>query len=219
MSKIVRLSMRQQVYNIIKKRILSQEYDLGDPINIVALSRELSASNTPIREAVTMLCAEGLVTSSVNQQFRVVELSEESICELNQTIYILLSGAYRSCVLMNKTEELSALLEKAYARQQKAYEKNNQLRYIQDAIAFDRCFVSVLGNSRLLSVFSSLSDMLFLSVRYAYQHTKLTMEENMVEHQDLMNAMKNQEHSRMEPLLFHHYDKHYNSDDTGSLHQ
>ena len=56
MSELIRVSMRQQIYDIIKKRILSQEYDLGAPINIVALSKELSISNTPIREAVSMLC-------------------------------------------------------------------------------------------------------------------------------------------------------------------
>ena len=50
-----RISMRDQVYEIIKNRILSREYSLGEPINIVHLSKELGISNTPIREALSQL--------------------------------------------------------------------------------------------------------------------------------------------------------------------
>ena len=44
-----RISMRDQVYEIIKNRILSREYSLGEPINIVHLSKELGIS-TPLSE-------------------------------------------------------------------------------------------------------------------------------------------------------------------------
>lgn len=201
--------MRQQIYEVIKHRILSQEYDLGDPINIVALSKELSTSNTPIREAISMLCAEGLVVSNVNSKFRVVEFTEEMMSELNETIYILLSGAFLSCYRSQKCSELYSLLAKAYEYQINSYIKEDQIKYIQSAIAFDRCFVEISNNSRLISVFDGLSDLLFLSIRYAYQHTHMGMSSNLNEHKALLDAVKAQEAEKVQTLLLNHFDKHY----------
>ena len=71
MATIIKTSTKDQVYDIIKEKIFLQEYDLGDTINITALSSELGVSNTPIREALSKLEAEGLVTSSMSSKVRV----------------------------------------------------------------------------------------------------------------------------------------------------
>lgn len=212
MSELIRISMRDQIYGIIKNRIISQEYGLGDPINIVTLSKELSISNTPIREAMSMLCAEGLVISTVNSKFRVVELDEQMMGELNETVLILLSGAYMDCCRRGRTSELSELLENAYARQVEASHEPNQITYIRSAIAFDRCFVAVCGNARLNSVFDSLSDLLFLSVRYSYAHSRMGQAENMAQHRALADAVKANRQDNVQSLLVQHYNKHYQND-------
>ena len=86
---ILRQSAKDLVYEALKEKILKQEYNLGDPLNIVHLSAEFGTSNTPIREALSRLESEGLVTSSLNSKFRVTELTEESSHELDNTIRIL----------------------------------------------------------------------------------------------------------------------------------
>ena len=208
MSELIRVSMRQQIYDIIKKRLLSQEYDLGAPINTVALSKELSISNTPIREAVSMLCAEGLVVSNMNTKFRVVELTEQMMWELNETAFIILNGAYVCCCMDGKIDALYALLKEAFEIQRTAYQEEETNNYIQKAMAFDQCFVKVTENAKLISVFDSLSDMLFLSIRYAYQHTQMAMSQNLDEHQALLKAVKAHDNGAVQKLLFSHYDKH-----------
>lgn len=207
MSQIVRVSMSQQIYHLLKGRIFDQTYDLGEPINILNLSRELGISNTPIREAVQMLCAEGLVTASVNAKFRVMEPTEKSMGELNETIFILLCGAYLSCRHNGETDLLASRLQSAFHEQAEAF-AGAQQTYIMTAIDFDRCFVSVCGNEKLLSVFNGLCDQLFLSVRYAYQHNTMEKEENLQEHRDLLEAVKSGEKDRVIELLHHHYNKH-----------
>ena len=79
MASIQRSSMKDQVYELIKGRIYSQYYKSGEEIKILTLSKELGVSNTPIREALTMLVAEGLLTTSLNNKFRVIELNEEEM--------------------------------------------------------------------------------------------------------------------------------------------
>ena len=51
MGELIRVSMKQQIYEIVKGRIMDQTYPLGLPVNIVSLSKEFGVSNTPIREA------------------------------------------------------------------------------------------------------------------------------------------------------------------------
>ena len=54
--------LKNQIYDIIKGRIMNSEYQLGEKINIKTLSRELGVSTTPIRDALTLLEKESLVT-------------------------------------------------------------------------------------------------------------------------------------------------------------
>lgn len=51
MPQLQRLSLKAQVYEIIRQKILQQEYALGEKINIDTVADELKISNSPIREA------------------------------------------------------------------------------------------------------------------------------------------------------------------------
>ena len=56
-----RVVLAEQVYELIKERILDQAFVPGERLNIDALVREFAVSSTPIREALMRLAAEGLV--------------------------------------------------------------------------------------------------------------------------------------------------------------
>jgi DNA-binding GntR family transcriptional regulator len=59
--KVERIALLDQVYEVLKERILDRVYDAGAKLNIDALGRELKVSSTPVREALARLTAEGLV--------------------------------------------------------------------------------------------------------------------------------------------------------------
>jgi DNA-binding GntR family transcriptional regulator len=63
-TKIGRVVLGDQVYEAIKERILDQAYAPGEKLNIDRLVREFEVSSTPIREALTRLVAEGLVSAA-----------------------------------------------------------------------------------------------------------------------------------------------------------
>ena len=92
-----RISMRDLVYEIIKNRILSREYALGEPINIVHLSKELGISNTPIREALSQLETERLITINSNQKYHVTDLNENLINDICSVVLIHLLVAFKVC--------------------------------------------------------------------------------------------------------------------------
>ena len=82
MAQIRKQSMKEQIYQIIKDRILNLEYPMDTPLNLVQLSKELGTSNTPLREALSLLEAEGLVVASLNNKVRVIGFTQESYRDL-----------------------------------------------------------------------------------------------------------------------------------------
>ncbi|MDO5541211.1 MAG: GntR family transcriptional regulator [Eubacteriales bacterium] len=62
MDKAQKMAANDRAYNIIKSRILSGEYEPNCKLNEIALSNELGVSRTPVREALSRLEYEMLVT-------------------------------------------------------------------------------------------------------------------------------------------------------------
>jgi DNA-binding GntR family transcriptional regulator len=60
---IVRLDLNDQVYEAIKERLLTREYEGGRKISLQALADDLSVSRSPVHHALTRLTTEGLVVS------------------------------------------------------------------------------------------------------------------------------------------------------------
>lgn len=209
MGELIRISVKQQIYDIVKARIIEQVYPMGAPVNIVTLSKEFGVSNTPIREALNILCAEGLLVSTLNTKFRVVEMNEAVTRELNEAIYVVLSGAYQCAVRSGKVTALPPMLEKAYAAQLACEKAQADTDYIRTAIAFDRCFAEVAENEKLLTVFDNLSTLLFLSVRYSYYRSENAVEDNLNEHRMLLQAVRAGAHDQVLSTLLHHYSRIY----------
>lgn len=203
-------SMREQCYEIVKEKILRQEYDLGEAINIMALTNELQVSNTPIREALTQLVKDGLVRSELNSKARVISFTSMDFTEMAQTIDILVSGAYRLCVRENKLDALIPLISACLEKQREHFEAGDFYAFTHESVNFDRAFFEALGNRRLLSVFCGLADILFLIYRTHQQKNESAAENSIREHQTMLEAIKNNEYERVNQLMHEHYNKSMN---------
>lgn len=207
MDKISKKGMREQAYEIIKNRILTHQYDLDEPINIAQLSKELSISNTPIREALSQLASEGLVVSTLNSKFRVIQVSDEFFAEVNSTIFALTVGAYFLCIQNGDTKKLAKELDKAIKAQKKIIKKSDNSEYVRAAINFDRCFFTVLNVERLTNNFDNFSNLLFLATRYIYEHKAHSRENNLKQHLIMLEAVKSENHDEVISLISEHYTK------------
>ena len=65
MDKIV--TMKQQVYNILKKRIADGTYRHGQRLQEPDLAKELNVSRSPVREAIKELVMEGILIDTPNK--------------------------------------------------------------------------------------------------------------------------------------------------------
>lgn len=76
------LTIKDQVYQIIRQNILSGQLQPGDRINEVHIAKKLNVSRSPIRSAINELIGEGLLESIPNKSVRVRQLSEKQIMDV-----------------------------------------------------------------------------------------------------------------------------------------
>ena len=161
------LNKREQTYEILKDKILKDEYKMGSLLTIRKLSEELNVSNSPIREALNMLEKEGLVVITSNTSLRVVELCKEDMFEIAQMVFFWIAGAFRYCVHTHRTKGMLAGMDEAISAQKKAIDADDRPEYLKQSVYFIRSVIAATENRRLLTQFENVYALYYLCNRYS----------------------------------------------------
>jgi DNA-binding GntR family transcriptional regulator len=86
-------ALYEEVAELIRQRIFRRELEPGSWIDEVRLAQEYGISRTPLREALKVLAAEGLVTMKVRRGAYVTEVSERDLAEVYHLLALLESDA------------------------------------------------------------------------------------------------------------------------------
>lgn len=73
----------------LRERILAHQIPPGSDINDGALAQEFGVSRTPVREAMKLLCQEGLLTAVPRRGMRVTQLTPAQVLEAQQLCSLL----------------------------------------------------------------------------------------------------------------------------------
>jgi DNA-binding GntR family transcriptional regulator len=82
MARVVHQTKTEMALHVLRERIRTGELRPGQRLRVAALLDELAMSPTPIREALRLLQADGLVTYQPHQGITVAGLSPETTSEL-----------------------------------------------------------------------------------------------------------------------------------------
>lgn len=77
-------TMSEQVYDLLREKILKQEIKPGEILLEVDVSKALQISRTPVREALSLLQHDGLVTRNPRGGLKVTELTLEELLEVSE---------------------------------------------------------------------------------------------------------------------------------------
>lgn len=114
-------SLCTAICNKLRDRILNHQLPPGADINDGQLAKEFGVSRTPVREALRMLCQEGLLTETPRRGMRVTCLNAEQIDEAQQVCALLMEHLVSRRDLPSASTHLSEqLLRTAQARLQLA---------------------------------------------------------------------------------------------------
>ena len=82
--RIAPLALYQEVAERLRQRIFSHELPPGTWVDEQALATQYGISRTPLREALKVLAAEGLVTLKPRRGCYVTEISERDLDEIEK---------------------------------------------------------------------------------------------------------------------------------------
>ena len=129
---------------LLRQRIFARELEAGSWIDELRIAEALGISRTPLREALKVLAAEGLVTMKVRRGAYVTEVSEKDLRDVYHLLALLESDAAR-VVAASANElqraQIQALqkdLEDAVAQRDRFFEINEAFHMLLLQIADNR---------------------------------------------------------------------------------
>ena len=202
--------MKSQVYELLRTRILNQTYGFGEKINMLELSQELEVSNSPIREALSILESEHLVVFKPNAGPSVIEIDEDIFDEVKGTATVLLLGSYDQCVAFGVLDRVIASMEDYLEKQEVLLgddSPDSLYRFADLSIAFDMSILKALENSTLNQLYDSFFNRLYMVVIYNHQHEGLDREQNIAEHRLILQAIKEGRHQDVKNHIVNHFNR------------
>ncbi len=207
MTSIKKEPIKDQIYDIIKRRILNREYEAGKRLSIMSISRELNVSNSPVREAISMLEQDGLVETYPNAGPSVIDFSQERLAQVAETILSMLLGALEICEQNDRLDHLVELLQKALKTQIANLNLEDEQEYAKSSIAFEAAFIQCCDNPYMTRQYTQIEDLFFLIVTYDqfYVHTVRT--QAALEHQQILGYIMDGRMDKAKECLSKHYNR------------
>ena len=125
-------ALYEEVAELLRQRIFRRELEPGSWIDELKLAEEYGISRTPLREALKVLAAEGLVTMKVRRGAYVTEMSEKDLSDVYHLLSLLESDAAgvvatrASDAELQELQALHADLEAAVADREKFFAVNER---------------------------------------------------------------------------------------------
>jgi DNA-binding GntR family transcriptional regulator len=186
--RLVHNSLHDEVAAQLRDRIFAGELLPGTFLDEARLAQELQISRTPLREALKVLTAEGLVRHEPRRGCFVNEVTEQDLDEIFPVI-ALLEGRCAREAAVNATdadlEELDALHEKL--------NRHARARRINDYYAVNftihEAIITLANNRWLAQVIGDLRKIVKLS-RLQQLHAPGRLEQSLSEHMAVFAALK-----------------------------
>jgi DNA-binding GntR family transcriptional regulator len=124
---IPRQSLSAAVIERLRDKILSGELREGEQLRQDAIASEFQISRIPVREALSHLAAEGLITIVANRGAVVSALSPDEIIEMFETRAVLECYMLR-CAIPNMKKEDLQMAEDILGHYQQSLEKDSEMK-------------------------------------------------------------------------------------------
>jgi DNA-binding GntR family transcriptional regulator len=178
-------ALYEEVAELLRQRIFKRELEPGSWIDEVKLAQEYGISRTPLREALKVLAAEGLITMKVRRGAYVTEVSETDLADVYHLLSLLESDAAGVVAERATDEQLKDLqvlhkeLESATGNRDKFFALNER---------FHMRLLEIAGNRWRDQMVADLRKVMKLN-----RHNSLLkagrVKESMLEHRAIMEAL------------------------------
>ncbi|HSW18067.1 MAG TPA: GntR family transcriptional regulator [Ramlibacter sp.] len=186
--RLIHNSLHEEVAARLRERIFEGVFAPGAFLDEAQLAAELEISRTPLREALKVLTAEGLVRHEPRRGCFVAEVTEQDLDEIFPVIALLEGRCAHEAALHANDADLQALeaLHEKLSRFAKARRIND---YYATNFTIHEAIISLAGNRWLAQVITDLRKIVKLA-RLQQLHAPGRLEQSLSEHLAVFAALK-----------------------------
>mgnify|MGYP002640474826 CR=1 FL=1 len=198
-----RTNLRDQIYDILKRRIVLREIESGNKINEEDLAKSLGVSRTPIRETLLRLEHEGIVKIIPRRGAFVISQSKEKVNDLFEVREVL-EGLVARLATKNMNHERLDRLKRCLEKISSANGENNKLlKYTPADVEFHTTLLEASDNELLNNMMESVNVNLQM-VRLRTVALPGRPEQTVKEHYDILAAIEKRDSTLAEKLMRKH---------------
>ncbi|HCY15139.1 MAG: GntR family transcriptional regulator [Curvibacter sp. GWA2_64_110] len=182
-------ALYEEVAELLRQRIFKRELEPGSWIDELKIAEDYGISRTPLREALKVLAAEGLVTMKVRRGAYVTEVNEKDLADVYHLLSLLESdaaGVVASRATEAQLHELQALHDEleAAARPQ----KQDRERFFEINERFHMHLLEIADNRWRNQMVADLRKVMKLNRHHSLLKSG-RIEESLAEHRAIMAAL------------------------------
>ena len=198
------ISLHEEILAGLRRYLVEGNLSDGGRIPERMLCEAMGVSRTPLREALKVLAAEGLVELLPNRGARVRAYDENDIRELFEVMGGLEGLAGRLACESISDDEIGEI-EKLHYEMYSAYMRRDLPAYFELNQAIHRAIVTSTGNSLLQATYSNFSNRL-QRVRYNAnrENHKDRWSEAMREHEQMLDALQRRDALELGDVMYRH---------------
>jgi DNA-binding GntR family transcriptional regulator len=178
-------ALYEEVAELLRQRIFNRELEPGSWIDELKLAEEYGISRTPLREALKVLAAEGLVTMKVRRGAYVTEVSDKDLADVYHLLALLESDA-AGMVAQRATEAELAELQALHAELEAALVDRDRFFALNER--FHMRLLEIADNRWREQMVADLRKVMKLNRHNSLFKTG-RIEESLAEHRAIMAAL------------------------------
>jgi len=178
-------ALYEEVAELLRQRIFARELEAGSWIDELRIAEALGISRTPLREALKVLAAEGLVTMKVRRGAYVTEVSEKDLRDVYHLLSLLESDAAR-VVASSASEAQLAQIEALQTELEGAV--NDRDRFFAINENFHMLLLSIADNRWRDQMVADLRKVMKLN-RHHSLFKEGRIAQSLAEHQGIVQAL------------------------------
>jgi DNA-binding GntR family transcriptional regulator len=202
--------LTQQVASLLADMIIQDVLPPGTRLRENMLMKKLEGSirisRTPLREALKMLAAEGLVDLLPNRGAVVAELTMDEIADM-QLVLANLEGLAGELSAMRATDSEICEISAKHYEMIAAYHRQDRLSYFKLNQAIHLGIVAASRSNTILKLHAKLNNRLY-RVRFKGNLRKQDWGDAIREHELILQALQNRDGERLRTLLQAHFGSH-----------
>lgn len=189
--RLVPSSMHQEIVEGLREQIFAGVWPPGSLLDEPALCQQLEISRTPLREALKVLTAEGLLRHEPRRGCFVNEVSEKDLDEIFPVIALLEGRAAYEAARNASVSDLAAL-DTLHARLQSHAQGQRINDYYATNLVIHEAIITLANNRWLAQAIADLRKILKLA-RLQQLHAPGRLTQSLAEHMAIYAALRAQD--------------------------